>query len=141
MINKSIDLVTKREPGEFREFRKQAAKIKDLNKEWNRKMKELEEKGYKEKEIENILQEESKLKDLEYMKSQNGPFTKKEEVENYMKGNDSDTEKLDRLYKEVRYAKMTAKALSSKADVFRLRTSRNHYLPLQEYYDNLKLFR
>ena len=49
MINKSIDLVTKREPGEFREFRKQAAKIKDVNKEWNRKMKELEEKGYKEK--------------------------------------------------------------------------------------------
>ena len=86
------------------------------------------------------MKEESKLQDLEYLKSHNGLFTKKEEVDQFLKGDDSDIMKRDRLYKEVRYAKMTSQVLPSNAEVFRLRTKGSKYLTPQEYASNLSKY-
>ena len=137
VINKCIDLLQKKESGQFRKYHKEAAEIKEIKLEWNSKMKELQERGYQEKEITNSLKEKSKLEDLDYLKQRNGPFVKKEEIEEFMNSEAPDEEKRERLYKEVRYARMTSQTLPPTAAVFRLRTKGNKYLLVEEYARNL----
>ena len=55
VINKCADLIKKTESGEFKRFRKEAMRIKELKMDWNNKMKQLQEQGYKENEIKNFL--------------------------------------------------------------------------------------
>ena len=89
-------------------------------------MKDLEEKGYSEKEILNTKRDETKLKDLDKLKKATppGPFTKREEVQNYMDDELIDDKiKNDRLYTEVRYARKTSLSLKETAAVFRLKTA------------------
>ena len=61
---------------------------------------------------------------LEELKAENGPFTNREEIEQYFNSNAPDELKNTRLYKEVRYAWLTSTSLKPTAAVFRLK--RNH---------------
>ena len=73
---------------------------------------------------------------LEELKAENGPFTNREEIEQYFNSDAPDELKNTRLYKEVRYAWLTSTSLKPTAAVFRLK--RNHKnLECQENNDNL----
>ena len=49
-------------------------------------MKALQEKGYNEKELLNLKNEDDKMKDLEFLKKQTipGPFTTSDEVQSFI---------------------------------------------------------
>lgn len=138
VLNKSIDLVTQKNNGEFLKYNKAAKTIKELKVKWNEKMKLMQKEGYDVQELKNLHQEKTKLSDLEFLKSGNppGPFTKKQEVIDYVESNVPNEEKLKRLYVEVRYARMTSKTLPTTASVFRLKM-RGKYLEPIEYATNL----
>ena len=133
VLNKSIDLVTKKESGEFMKYRKASKEIKELRVQWNKKMEKLQEDGYGTQEIKNPHQEQVKLKDLEYLKSATpqGPFTQKQEVLDFMESLLNDEEKCQRLYVEVRYARMTSQTLPITASVFRLRVNGKYLKPVE----------
>ena len=138
VIKKSIDLISTKERGEFKKYRKAAKEIQELRVEWNEKMAKLQEAGYGAQEIKNLHQEQIKLKDLEFLKSATppGPFTKKEEVLDFMKNLLDEDEKCRRLYVEVRYARVTSQTLPKTASVFRLRTN-GKYMKAEDYANNL----
>ena len=139
VLNKSFDLIQEMAlNGEFKKYKKEVAIIKDIKLEWNKKMKVLEEKGYAAKEIANISKDAKKLEDLEFLKSQviPGPFTNTDQVSNFMKSCDDEKVKTDRMYKEVRYARMTSVSQKETAPAFRLRRS-GKYLSADEYAENL----
>ena len=138
ILNRSADLIDEREPGDFKNFRKEAAAIKEINLKWNKKMQELEAKGYSEKERVNSKKEATKIKDLDFLKSQTmaGPFTSKEEVQAFMMSCVESKEKNIRMYKEVRFARKTCLSLKETSSVFRLRSGGKN-LPTQVYADNL----
>ena len=109
ILNKSFDLLQKIDIAKLCMFRKPSEEIKEICIEWNEKMKHYQQQGYSQKEALNLKEEQSKLKDLEFLKSQNlpGPFSTSEEVDMYMDGDETDRVKNHRLYIEVRYAKKT----------------------------------
>ena len=138
----SFQALTGVEATKYKSFRKQAAAIKEIKYAWNAKMKELQEKGYSEKEIMNTKREAAKLADLEFIKSQeiSGPFTSKSEIQDFVAKEDiPEVEKRNRLYREVRYARTTSLSLAPTAAVFRLRNG-GKYLSIQEYADNLSQY-
>ena len=76
VLNKYVNLITN-SGDKFKKFRKPAAEIKELKVTWNKKMKELEEKGFSQKDIINTNLERQKLDDLDFLAKQTfpGPFT------------------------------------------------------------------
>ena len=71
ILNKSSDLIFTKEPRKlFRRFRKEAAEIRSIKLEWNKKMAKLELEGHEKKEIMNNKVEGKKLEDLEFLKKQ-----------------------------------------------------------------------
>ena len=73
VLNKCSDLIAKKGKGEFKKYQKAAKEIKELKVQWNEKMQALQEKGYEVQELTNVHQEETKLGDLEFLKSQSLP--------------------------------------------------------------------
>ena len=63
------------------------------------------------------------MQDLDYLKAQipPGPFTSAEDVDQYMKDNTDEAEKNERLYNEIRYAKMSTSNMKRSSAVFRLK--------------------
>lgn len=80
-------------------------------------MHEMGEKGFQAKEALNIERDASKLKDLDYLKSQEfpGPLTTSEDVHTFCELDIPEKHKQDRLYIEVRYAKATCLSLNTKS--------------------------
>ena len=60
---------------------------------------------------------------MEYLKAQipPGPFTSADDVDQLMKAEVDEKEKNERLYIEVRYAKMTTSNMKTSSAVFRLK--------------------
>ena len=139
ILNSSFDLVEKMDPSKFKKFRHHASEIKYLKTQWNEKMKALQEKGYTEKDLLNSKKEAQRLTDLEFLKTQEipGPFTSQDEVLKLMstEGID-DNAKNSRMYREVRYARMTSLTLKENASVFRLKKAGKN-LETQMYAENL----
>lgn len=99
-------------------------------------MQSLEGATFASKDIVNQHLDTVKYKDLEDLKGEGGPFAKGEEVEVYMKGNETPEEKNKRLYVEVSYAKNTSLRLKHSDPVFRLKRD-NRNLSNEEYAENL----
>lgn len=135
-INKSFELL---HDSHYKKFKKQAEEIQDLKRGWDEMQKQLEKRGFEEKEVANVIRESKKLEDLEFLKSQNpaGPFTACNEVKGYVESTEEDEKKkVERLYKEVRYARKTSLSLPETAEVFRLKRNGKN-LSAEEYADNL----
>ena len=139
VLNKSFDLLKSKGVPKFKKISPIVREIKEFKAQWNNNMKALQEKGYTEKELLNLKNEDDKLKDLEFLKKQTipGPFTTPGEVKSFIDvSTDSNELKNKRMYIEVRYARKTSLSLKATASIFRLkRDSRN--LPTEEYVDNL----
>ena len=100
-------------------------------------MRKREQEGYTEKELVNAHFESVKYKDLEWIKEQGGPFTKPEEVDEYMNSSHGEEIINKRLYVEVRYARNSCLSMKPTASVFRLKRNFQK-LPSQEYAENMK---
>ena len=87
ILNKSSDLIDKKDNVIFCKFRTEAVKMKELKLKWTEKMASLQEKGFTEKDMINLKLENKKLKDLEFLRNQipPGPFTKPEDETNLWK--------------------------------------------------------
>ena len=135
VLNKSFDLIEKRKPGEYLNYRKPAQAISDLKKEWHEKMKLLENEAFADKDHVNMHLDSVKYNNLEFLKSCGGSFTSAEEVEEYVsQTNIPNMNK--RLYIEVRYAKNTSLRLKHSDPVFCLRRNGKN-LSNEEFAENL----
>jgi hypothetical protein len=123
VLSRSADLV--QESGSFLKFKKEAKFIQEIQVRWTEKMHEMQKKGFQAKDALNMKKDASKLKDLEFLKSQDfpGPFTNSEDVQTYCDMDITENSKQGRLYVEVRYAKATCMSLNMKSlnSFFRLR--------------------
>ena len=137
LLMRSSDLIAKAPSGSFKYFKKQAADIKKIKYGWTQKMEHLKNQGYEEQNLVHLRKEKVKLDDLDFLKQQPspGPFTKPEEVTAYLKET-SENNKQDRLYVEIRYARLTSLTLKQGASVFRLRRN-GKKLTSDEYANNL----
>lgn len=139
VLNKSFDLI---KCPQFRNrFYKSSAKnIAAKFNEWNESQKIMEELNFKQSEMSSMLQDKRKLDDLAILASDTnlaGPFSSIEDINKYMNLNISEKVKSQRLYVEVRYAKLTSSIPNS--PFFRLRES-GKYLPIHKYAENLKIY-
>ena len=103
VANKFMDLLQKNMSTYIKKLRKQAKLVEEIRVNWNEKLKELEAKGFEEKDLVYVKKDVSKLKDLEFLKSQDvlGPFTSAEDIEDSMEKVSESTAKNKRIYVEV----------------------------------------
>ena len=139
VLNNSVDLTSKCFSN-YRKFKRPADDIKELKLEWNKKMNDLEKEGLGKQEVAALAQENKKLKDLAFLKTQNppGPFSCSEDVDKFMQAS---TEPLrnKRLYHEVRYAKYSTSNMKRTSIIFRLKKNAKN-LDSEEYAHNLKTY-
>lgn len=138
--NRSFDLIELKPVGEYKNYIAKAKSVNLLVKNWKEKQLEMEKEGMGKKEIESLASEKRKVKDLDKLKSFSGPFTKPDEVDDYVSRMDITVkEKQDRLYTEVRYARDTTLSLPKKSELFRLKEK---YKPLsvEKFAINLKVY-
>ena len=142
VLNRSSDLL-KENCSSFKKYRKAAADIKKIRVKWNAKMKELEKRGFDTKEALNLKKDASKLKDLDFLKTQTipGPFSSTKDVDMFLESDLTPKEKQDRLYVEVRYAKTTCLSMNTKPlnQFFKLR-QKSRKLEFNIYADCLKRY-
>ena len=146
VVKSSADVLERVAPEEFRKYRSQSKEVESIKVNWNKKMRQMQEKGYREKDLLNAKNEEKRLKDLQFLKSQQipGPFTCKEDVENFMNSCEESPDKVDRMYKEVRYAKASS-GFGDNKSMFRLRqngsrlTSKDYQDGLERYFEGARV--
>ena len=139
-MNKSFDLVKwKILQEDYKKYRRPAMEIKSVKHMWNEAMKKSEEAGYNAKDLINNQVETIRFNDLDFLKSVGGPFSKPEEIDDFMSQPIDNDKRTKRLYTEVRYAKNSCISMKHSASVFRLK--RNHSnLDAEEYASNLKQY-
>ena len=124
VLNRSADLI-KQNACSFIRFKKEAKLIQEIQVNWTDRMKELQKKGFDEKDAMNLKKEASKLSDLEFLKNQTipGPFTSTDDIDKYMSSSKYQHEQQNRLYVEVRYARVTCLSMNTQTlnKFFRLR--------------------
>ena len=99
---------------------------------WAAKQEDLKKKGLVDKEIANVALDRRKTKDLEKLKCMGGPFTMSSQVDEYLKSDDSN--KVERLYIEVRYAKDTSFSTPKNSDILITEDFvKKHMLPILSY--------
>lgn len=89
-------------------------------------MKELQNKIFREKEMQNMTHESVKLKYYQFLKSQSylGPFSSTEVVIKYIEYMENAKEmklKNSRMYHKIRYVQIISLLLQSLASVFRMK--------------------
>ena len=142
VINKSIDLLKSADPKDIKKYRKAASAIKELKLDWSKKVREQRDQAFTEKEKKNLKYDSDKYELMEELKKEKvfpGPFVSDEEVQQYLSLNLDDEAKNKRLYKEVRYARMSSMSLKPTASVFRLKRNYQN-LSTEEYADNLSSY-
>ena len=121
----------------FRQFRAKACAIRELKLNWGKKMKERFKQKLNEKQAVSIEKEEKRLEMREVLKSEGGPFTKHDDVEEFCTGVEqqvlaakSEPEKKDiqketqkRLKLEVKFARESSTTLPKKDDLFRIQVT------------------
>ena len=139
VLNRSIDLIENAD--DFRAYRKTASIIHDMRKEWEEKMQSLQKDSYALREAEMSKREATILKDTEFLKKQTsvGPFTSVEEVNEFMESCPESKQKNERMYREVRFHRMTSRRKKESDSVFRLKKQGKN-LETDDYANNLKAY-
>ena len=110
VIKSAGDLIHKCDPTSFKQYRFEATEIKNLTKQRNEKMARLQEEGFDENEFLNAKKENNKLKDFTYLKNEISlaPFSKVEEMQNFVSLPIDETENNKGKYVEILYAGVTS---------------------------------
>ena len=76
VLNHSADLIQNNWMLQFTMYRKAVKEIKEVHFQWSEKMNELKRKGFDVKDALNVTKDAAKIKDLEYLETQEipGPF-------------------------------------------------------------------
>ena len=102
-------------------------------------MEQLRKDGFDDKDLVNLKKDADKLKDLEFLKAQTipGPFTSKEEVDEFLEREKDEILMNQRLYIEVRYAKATCQSMTNPSKFIKLKRNGNNFAS-EEYASCLK---
>ena len=104
-------------------------------------MEQLRKDGFDDKDLVNLKKDADKLKDLEFLKAQTipGPFTSKEEVDEFLEREKDEILMNERLYIEVRYAKATCQSMTNPSKFFKLKRNGKDFAS-EEYASSLKQY-
>ena len=128
-------------------FRSYADKVKDIKKvksDWNDRQAILKAAGLSAKESVQLAKENRKLKILDSLKKDGGPFTDAEQIEVYMASDVSDEVKQQRMKNEVTYARDSTRSIPAAGILFRIMntdpvTKKRKTLTAIEFAENLKV--
>ena len=108
-------------PCNFRGFKEELARVKELKLLWSGKMKAAREKGSDEKQEVAKQQEEKRLDVLDFLKSKGGPFTDANEVDEYLaKDDEPEKQKVKRMKAELQFARDSSTLLPKVDPIFRV---------------------
>ena len=111
--SQSFDLIESELSCSINEYRKVSQKKNALVQAWKRQQDDLASDKLSEKEIQNRNVDKRRNQDLEKLKKVGGPFKSKDGVKLYIEDTSiNESEKISRLYTEIRYARDTS-SLSS----------------------------
>ena len=144
ILSKSAELRDGKESN-FRGFKAEVEKKKQLELEWKEKTKEKFAKGASEKQIVAQAKERKRLDILDSLKEQGGPFTDADQVKDYMDKVDiTDKIKQVRMKKEIQFARESSTTLPSIDPIFKIQvtlpTGKRRDKTFQEFGESLMTF-
>ena len=144
VLNRSEDLIQNKSMLPFTMYQITAKDIKEIHLQWSEKMNELKRKGFDAKDKLNVKKDAAKIKDLEYLKTQEIPesFTLNDDIDNFIESDTvSDIDKQSCLYVEARYTKATRLSMNCKTlnNFFKL-TDKGKKLEYKSYAECLKKY-
>ena len=108
-------------PSDFRSYKEELAKVKELKLSWSAKMKEKQKEGSDEKQELAKQREEKRLDNLDSLKAKGGPFTDEREVDEYLADHGTDEkEKVKRMKLELQLARDSSTLLPKTDPIFRI---------------------
>ena len=108
-------------PSNFRGFKGELERVKELKIFWSERMKAAQEKGSDEKQEVAKQKEDKRLDNLEFLKSKGGPFTDEREVEEYLANKDEqEKDKVKRMKMELQFARDSSTLLPKVDPIFRV---------------------
>ena len=111
--------------GSFHDFSQATKRVKQIKLKWRAQQEEIAGQKMSAKQANNLKVEVRVLKQLEYLKSFQGPFTKCDEIDSYLMDETiSSEDKKKRLKTEVQYARDTSLSVPKNNKVFKIRTSK-----------------
>lgn len=126
--------------GTFKKMTKRGGAVPAILEAWEEKQAKLKKEGMEDRELASIAQDKQRNCDLAYLTELGGPFTRPEQVEEFLKNPDlEDITKNKRLYVEVRHAKNSSLSFPKASDVFRLKKNGRN-LTSAEYAVNLTTY-
>ena len=126
-------------PAKFKKLTGAGGDLPLILKEWETKQLELKKEGMGDKEIQNLAVDKRRNADLGLLTAAGGPFTKSEQVDNFMEQLMEEKERNKRLYLEVRYARDCSIAFPKTSDIFKLKKNYKN-LESAVYATNLKTY-
>lgn len=130
----------------FRGYRDAAQAKREVELSWTKSMKEKMKNGSDEKREKALQEERKRLRSLEKLKEEGGPFTSADEVDTFLAdmGNADVKAKQQRMKREVQYARDTSTLLPKCDPLFKIRKSdvkgRQRDKTADEFGDSLKVF-
>ena len=126
VMDKSFKKLTEKEGG-----------FTQIMKEWSMKQEQLKKEGLESKDVANLAEDKTRMKDLSELTKLGGPFTKCEDVREFVKDEAiSEKNKNKRLYIEIRHAKKSSLSFPKSSEIFRLKKA-NKNLETSSYASNL----
>ena len=108
-------------PSNFRSFKDELEKVKELKLFWSDRMKAAQEKGSDEKQEVAKKKEEKRLDTLDFLKSKGGPFTDEREVDDYLARRDEqEKDKVKRMKLELQFARDSSTLLPKTDPIYRI---------------------
>ena len=139
--DKSLDLIAQTSQGEFRNYGAEVKAVNEVIRAFAELQDQEETKSMDKKGSETIAGDKRKHKDLEKLLNSNpaGPFTRPEQVDNFLASGLAEKDLVNRFYTEVRYSRDTCLSLPKSSPLFRL-MSKFKKLSSKEYAENLKTY-
>ena len=105
-------------PSNFRSFKGELERVKELKIFWSERMKVAQEKGSDEKQEMARQKEDKRLNNLEFLKSKGGPFTDEREVEEYLAKDEQEKDNVKRMKMELQFARDSSTLLPKVDPIF-----------------------
>lgn len=124
----------------FLKLTKKGGELPNIIECWEATQAELRKAGLEAKDVTNLAADKQRNSDLHKLTETGGPFTKSDQVRNYVeKSKEDDKKKNLRLYMEVRHAKNSSLSYPKSSELFRLKKNFKN-LPTDVYAMNLCSF-
>ena len=121
IILKKTQSLRESKPANFRGFKEQLEKVKELKLKWSEAMKEKQMKGSDEKQEVAKQKEVKRLDTLDFLKSEGGPFTDEREVKEYFARDDvEEKQRIKRMKVELQHARDSSTLLPKTNPIFRV---------------------